>query len=260
MITVSPVAVGAAPESGDRWQVDYGDTKCRLMRHFGATDQNYRLEIERDWALGGYKWGLHGTGLPIYSSTTIEVMRSAQAGANRVKADSYVARKGEEKAIRWHDADGQFFDALRDDEQIRIKGPKNLDVSLSLPRLGAAVKALETCEDKLFATWGVDANQFRLLSVRAEPSGNAGRWVTNDDHPRADLARGNEGTTTFLLTIGADGATTGCRVVGSSGFSSLDARTCELMLSRSAFHPAKDAEGRAVPSFYMNKVRWQVPR
>ena len=259
-ITVSPAAVGAAPESGDRWQVDYGDTKCRLIRHFGAADQNYRLEIERDWAFGGYRWGLHGMGLPIYSSTTIEVMRAAQAGASRVKADSYVARAGEEKAIRWHDADGQFFDTLRDDEQIRIKGPKKLDVSLSLPRLGAAVKALETCEDKLFATWGVDAKQFRATSVRAEPSNFPGSWATTDDYPRADFVRKNEGMTIFLLTIGADGITAGCRIVGSSGFASLDERTCELMLSRSAFHPAKDAEGRAVPSFYMNKVRWQVPR
>lgn len=240
--------------------MDYGDTNCRLIRHFGAAGQNYRLEVERDWAFGGYRWGLHGTGLPVYSSTTtIEVTR-ADTGASRVKADSYVARTGEEKAIRWHDADGRFFDALLDGEQIRFQGPKKLDVSLSLPMLGAAIQALETCENKLFASWGVDAAQFRSLSVRPEPSGYAGRWATNDDYPRADFARQNEGTTTFLLTIGTDGATTGCRIIGSSGFSSLDARTCELMLSRAAFRPAKDEAGREVPSFYLNKVRWQVPR
>jgi hypothetical protein len=260
IVIMSTAATGAAPESENRWQVDYGDTKCRLIRHFGAAGQKHRLEIERDWAFGGYRWGLHGAELPVYSSTTtIEVTR-AGTGASRVKADSYVAREGEEKAIKWHDADGLFFDALRDDEQIRFKGPQKLDVSLSLPRLSAAVEALETCENKLFGNWGVDADQFRSLSVKAEPSNNAGRWVTNDDYPRADLVRKNEGRTTFLLTVGADGATTACRIVGSSGFSSLDTRTCELILSRSAFHPAKDAAGRAVPSFYINTVRWQVPR
>ncbi|HEY0596830.1 energy transducer TonB, partial [Sphingopyxis sp.] len=66
--------------------------------------------------------------------------------------------------------------------------------------------------------------------------------------------------TMFLLTIGADGNTTDCRIVGSSGFPSLDARTCELLLARATFRPAKDKAGQAVRSFYINRIRWQLPR
>lgn len=257
----SSTASGAERGSEARWVVDYGSTKCLLVRHFGEAERSYRLEVERNWTFGGYGWGLYGTALPLYSATTtIEVARDKQTGTGRFKAESYASSDGNEKAIRWHDADGLFFDSLGGDGHIRVTGPRKLDVSITLSNLRAAIKAFETCENDLLASWGVDAAAFRSLSAKAEPSNYAGRWVTNDDYPRADLASKNEGMTTFLLTVGADGAATGCRIVGSSGFPSLDARACELLLSRAAFRPARNVAFEAVPSFYINKVRWQVPR
>lgn len=255
---VSASASGVEPTAKERWEVDYGSTKCRLIRHFVVADQVYRLEIERNLTFGGHNWALHGTGLP--SAAPVTVALAPQAVVQRFKALESWAREAGDTAIRWHDENNWFFDAMQGNQQVRLIGGKKFELVFTLPKVHAAIKALATCEDDLLASWGVDAAQFRALSVRAQPSNYAGRWATDDDYPRADFSNRNEGITTFLLGVAADGTTTGCRIVGSSGFPSLDARTCELLMRRAAFHPAKDGAGNAVASFYVNTVRWQVPR
>jgi TonB family protein len=256
VVTAPPVVSAKA-----RWEVDYGKTKCRLIRHSGESEGAYRLAIDRDWTFGGYQWALYGSTLPFHSSMkSVEIVLGSDSDARRFKLDSYAVTEGEERRLAWHDADGLVFGALRDGDQIRVTAPRKLDVSLKFANLGAAIKALETCENDMFASWGFDAQQIRSLSAHAAPSNNAGRWVTNDDYPQPDFGRKNEGMTTFLLTVDAKGAATNCRIVDSSGFPSLDQRTCTLLLARSTFSPARDGSGQAVAGFYINRVRWQVPR
>ena len=244
-----------------RWEVGYGKTDCRLIRHADESEGAYRLATERDWAFGGYQWALYGAALPLQSSMkSVSILLESDSKASPFKLDSYAVTEGPERRLAWHDADGLVFGALGDGDRIRMTSNRKLDVSMKLPKWGAAIKALEACENDLFASWGFDAQQIRLLSAMAAPSNNAARWVTNNDYPAADYGRRNEGTTTFLLNVDANGAATHCRIVDSSGFPSLDQRTCALVLTRSAFDPARDEAGRAVASFYMNRVRWQLPR
>lgn len=265
----SPVEVSAAPAVAEtpeasekaRWEVDYGETKCRLIRHSGKGEGAYRLAIDRDWTFGGYQWALYGPALPLHSSMkSVEIALGQEGEARHFKRDSYAVTGGEYQRLAWHDSDGLLFGALRDGDQLRLTAARKLDVSLKLAHLEAAIKALETCENDMFTGWGFDVRQMRSLSARAEPSNNAGRWVTNDDYPPRDFANRNEGMTTFLVTVDAKGAATNCRIVGSSGFPNLDKRTCELVSMRSAFRPARDSEGQAVASFYINRVWWQLPR
>jgi hypothetical protein len=258
---IAPVAAHAmadTPES--RWEIDYGATKCRLIRHFTTAGQGYRLEVDRGWTLGGFNWGLYGSALPVYSSTASIEIELGAGRRHRVEADSYVAKTGDEGAIRWNDPDGVVFDALREGGLGRLTGPQKLDVSPSLPNVGAAIEALEACENDLLASWGFDADRSRSLAIRPRPAGDPGKWVTRGDYPFHDAVNNNEGMTTFLLTIGADGAPTGCRIIDSSGFPSLDAKTCELLMARAAFLPAEDSEGRSVQSFYINRFWWQASR
>jgi len=177
----------------------------------------------------------------------------------RFKLKSYAVMEGEAR-LAWSDPDGLLFNNIRETDRFQLATAKRLDLSLDLTNLNAAMEALEKCEDDLWRNWGFDPRQIRLMSKRAEPSGNAGRWATNDDYPRVDFVNRNEGMSTFLLNVDAKGAVTRCRIVDSSGFPSLDKQTCALMLVRGAFDPARDADGNPVASFYINRVRWQVPR
>lgn len=256
-----PAAFAKERAGENRWEVDYGANSCRLIRHFVRAGKTYRLEISQNLASGGQGWVLYGTALPVYTSAAfIEIEPGPEARAHRFNILSFVNRESEEKAIRWEDADGGLLGALREDRPLRITDPGKLDLAIGLPKVGEAVKALEKCENDLIASWGFDAAQFRSLGERAQPSGYPGRWATNDDYPRADAVNRNEGMTMFLLTIGADGKTSDCRIIGSSGFPGLDVRTCELLLARATFRPARDGAGQAVKSFYVNRIRWQLPR
>lgn len=242
-----------------RWEIDYGNAKCRLIRHFVAAGQPYRLTIDRDWTFGGYQWALYGSALPLHSSMKSVEIALSRNDDRRLKLKSYAVTEGEER-LAWADPDGLLFNGMREGDRFRITTTKSLDLSLDLTNLTGAVKALEKCEDDMWGNWGFDPQQIRSLSKRAEPSTYAGRWVTNNDYPRADFVNRNEGMTNFLLNVDAKGAATHCRIVDSSGFPSLDKQTCALLLARAAFDPARDADGNPVASFYINRVRWQVPR
>lgn len=248
-------------ENTARWEVDYGETRCRLLRHFGAGGGDGRLEIQRDWSFGGYSWILVGENLPDYTSATpVVVTLSPSLASHRFQTNPHKLDLRNMRGLGWTDTDSKLVDALRGNDRIRVTGAKKLAVTIDLPNASSALQALETCDDDLIAGWGFDPAQQRSIAVQVKPSNYPGRWVTNNDYPREDFVRKNEGLTTFLLSVGIDGGVTGCRIVGSSGFPSLDKRTCELLNARAAFAPAKDSSGRPVASFYINRVWWQVPR
>ncbi|MBD3761076.1 energy transducer TonB [Rhizorhabdus sp.] len=98
------------------------------------------------------------------------------------------------------------------------------------------------------------------VSRKLEPRGTPGEWVTPEDYPSADLRAENQGTTSFELAIGADGKATDCRVTNSSGFPSLDAKACQMLLRRSRFRAQLDGNGQPMPATYRNRVRWQIPK
>ena len=98
------------------------------------------------------------------------------------------------------------------------------------------------------------------VSRRLEARGAPGEWVTPEDYPSADLRAENQGTTSFELAVDPDGKATDCRVTNSSGFSSLDAKVCQMLLRRARFKPQLDGNGQPMPATYRNRVRWQIPK
>ena len=88
----------------------------------------------------------------------------------------------------------------------------------------------------------------------------ADTWVTTDDYPPAALRARIEGVVTARLSIAASGTVNGCTVTASSGSRDLDDVTCQLMLRRARFEPARDGSGEAIAAESTRRVRWQVPR
>jgi len=65
-----------------------------------------------------------------------------------------------------------------------------------------------------------------------------------DDYPAAAQAAGAEGTAQAQLTIGPDGRVVGCNLIRSTGNSSLDSATCNILRRRAKFTPARDSNGQ----------------
>lgn len=93
----------------------------------------------------------------------------------------------------------------------------------------------------------------------AHPRADPQTLISGKDYPASALRKGEQGTVRYLLQIGADGRVRGCRVIRSSGSSSLDAHTCRIMSARGRFRPAIDSTGNAVPSQEVQAVAWTLP-
>lgn len=77
------------------------------------------------------------------------------------------------------------------------------------------------------------------------------------DYPREAMRLSQEGTVGFQLDVSPEGRVNLCRVVSSSGSELLDVRTCEILLVRARFEPARDEAGNAVPDIISARVTWR---
>ena len=92
-----------------------------------------------------------------------------------------------------------------------------------------------------------------------EPRGNPGNWANANDYPSRALREEREGTTSFRVTVGADGRVSDCQITGSSGHSDLDDATCKNIQRRARFRPALDHNGEPKAASWSSRVRWQIP-
>lgn len=152
--------------------------------------------------------------------------------------------------------EAQSFEKLRDDQQILLAGSRGGELLLSVSGMANAVAALESCiaGQRKAIGWNDD------IAVEARPANYAARWATHLDYPSLSRCNRDEGMVGFLLMVSETGEVSDRHITDPSGFMELDDETCALMRKRARFHPAKDAEGRAVKSQYHNHVRWQLLR
>jgi protein TonB len=98
------------------------------------------------------------------------------------------------------------------------------------------------------------------IATPLKARGDSKLWVTPEDYPSADLRAENQGTTGFRLDVDPTGKVSNCTITQSSGFPSLDAKACQMLMRRARFAPAKDPAGNGLAASYSNRVRWQVPK
>lgn len=96
-------------------------------------------------------------------------------------------------------------------------------------------------------------------AVPARPYTNPGNWVTSNDYPTRALREERSGTTSFRLTVGPDGRPVACDITDSSGSADLDSTACALLMRRSRFSPALDAEGNPTVGTWASRFRWTIP-
>jgi protein TonB len=97
------------------------------------------------------------------------------------------------------------------------------------------------------------------VSQAAKAKGNLVALFSNDDYPASALRNEEQGTTVVRLTIGPDGRVSDCSITSSSGSSSLDSTTCNILRRRARFTPAKDQAGNPISDTYTQRIRWEIP-
>lgn len=97
----------------------------------------------------------------------------------------------------------------------------------------------------------------RLTPVRARA--NLATLLSSDDYPLEALRKGEQGTVSLRLQVGANGRVAGCTITRSSGSAILDSTTCRLLTARARFTPARDARGRPVADSLSSRIVWRIP-
>jgi protein TonB len=85
----------------------------------------------------------------------------------------------------------------------------------------------------------------RKVHSATSAKGDLRTLFSADDYPAAAQSAGAEGTAQAQLTIGPDGRVVGCNLTRSTGNSSLDSATCNILRRRAKFTPARDSNGQA---------------
>jgi TonB family protein len=93
----------------------------------------------------------------------------------------------------------------------------------------------------------------------AKARGDEATWIGTDDYPPSAIRRQEEGTVAVSWTIGIDGRISNCHVTKSSGSPTLDAAGCAALVKRARYYPARDAQGRAVPTTKSRRISWRLP-
>ena len=93
--------------------------------------------------------------------------------------------------------------------------------------------------------------------LRARARANLASYVQNGDYPPAALSNHEQGTVGFRLHVSPEGRVTVCDIMVSSGSRLLDLRTCQIMLVRARFRPARDAAGNPAEDVVSARLTWR---
>ena len=94
-----------------------------------------------------------------------------------------------------------------------------------------------------------------------EPASQVPALLSMDDYPQVALQNEWEGEVIVDLKVSTAGRVGACWIVQSSGHPVLDLKTCEIMLVRARFVPAKDQFGNPIESrLRAPKIRWQITK
>lgn len=261
ILVASAQAIPNAPLApASKWRMDYGRTQCQLLRTFGEGQDAVTLQFSMIDPEPPIELGLVARGVPptrgdrpaTLSTTTVP---SIQANAIGSKPSGPVAgilqfrpSKDLREAIERDAAEGQ-------PTRLGIGFVRGWGVTLDLGSMKAPLAALDRCIDDLVASWGLDPAEQRARTQGPVPVGSIGALLLPNDYPI--LFRRGSGVVIIRMIIGLDGTPTGCVAAKTGENSALEAFTCEPLMKRARFTPAKGAAGDPIPSYWTTRVVWQ---
>lgn len=131
-------------------------------------------------------------------------------------------------------------------------------VRLETGSLGAPMKKLRECTGELLGHWGIDVAKHATLSRPAVPVKNPARWMSSSQYPAGMLALGKRAVVQFRLGVDAVGEPTACHIQQSTRPKDFDDAVCKAIMRNAKFHPALDAEGRPIASYWLNSVNFVI--
>lgn len=257
------------------WNVNWSPTTCTLVRGFGDKGHPDVLWIERYGPTESFDLTFISNEVnPTYYGDPVWITLGSQKPFKRVNTLSGKTVKGDKSLFV-----GTVTLAPREEgEADRNPQPERPDeafensitsltaktgsqeVTFRTGPLNKPFAALRACTADLVKSWGLDPEQQASLVKLPQPIGSPARWIVPEDYPKPLLQAGKQAIVHFRLLVDANGHTSACEIQRSISDKKFDEVTCAKLMSRAQFDPARDKLGKAAPSYYLNSVRWVIPR
>ena len=148
------------------------------------------------------------------------------------------------------------FESVLGAKRIEVDSGDGRELKFASPG-SVAGRLLAACEREQMLEWGVTADAYD--KAVQQPVFNGLQFFSTDDYPITSIRNEEQGTVGTILTLASGGAVKSCRIIQSSGYEALDAKSCDVMLTRGRGEPARDKHGKPVESFVYFTVRWELP-
>jgi TonB family protein len=255
------------------WNVEWTPTTCTLQRGFADPQLPDMLTIERFGPTDSFQLTLGSRELASYHQGQ-RLWLHYKPGE---RSPAFGAMPGKSKSgkplllITTTSLDPAFTQTERsDDNQLSVKPEREAEINqiaaefgsrmvvFNTGSLGKAFAALRACTDDLVKSWGLDPAQQGRLSTRLKPRSSPGSWITDSDYPVTMRTRGKQAVVNFRLTVDETGRPTACEIQRSYNDKAFDDVTCQAIMRRSRFDPARDEHGKPIASYYLNTVRFTM--
>ena len=289
MVSIPSTAVAAKPrevrrlQPSSQWVVDYANESCSLGRSFGDGDRN--VTVFFDQFEPGDTFNLTLIGKPLDSrdgwpTVTVqfgpdgEQAEAVAVGATNNNKPAIILQGGQrvvpltkaEKAARKKAANDSLpFEPApiapareKAATWLRLGNLSSFDFVFETGPMDAPLDALRTCSWDMVKSWGLDVEQQKHLSTKARPTEPPVKWFSADDYPTKMLRGGYQAIVNFRLLIDETGKATACKIQVSTRPKEFDDVVCAKVMKRARFHPAVDAQGKPVRSFWRQTVNFRL--
>jgi TonB family protein len=279
-LAVLPALLAAAPASAEvieiapssPWNVDYGETKCRLARFFGEGESKHLLFFEQYWPGERFGMTVAGPSFKRYRSGARTDLRFYEAqqpfetkpfsgtvgqfGDGVIYSTLGLAKdrdSGDEDAGAPTKVPELDKIAARQVEFVSLR-QRGDEVRLLSGPLDEAFAVLDNCAFDLIGTWGLDVAQHRTAT-------RLPRWINKDAvvrrivavYPREALNSGEQGIMRMRVTVSPEGTVEDCTIIKATDTERLESPACKAMMD-ARFEPALDAAGKPMRSYFAESI------
>jgi hypothetical protein len=273
------------------WVVDYAEQSCRLFRKFGADDTETSLLFESeapeemDMLLIGKPLKSSGKEVPARflpvqeKPDTGRPVTSANGGPPgalfssvrllpkqlEAKVETELKFAIDHPHIRppaTELPDSAEIRAARQDfatnaDQLEIDARRSRPVILETGSMGQPIKMLDQCSCDSLKDWGVDPNLEDKI-VRPVWLVNHDSLISPQDYPKDMLSDGQQSEVKVRVLVDAAGRVTKCTPLSHFKLPEFTQLVCQKITRNGRFEPAELADGTKVPSYYINRVVFQM--
>jgi TonB family protein len=251
---LAPVPATAQERRQPRWQVDWGQYYCTLVRHPDETTPYFV----------GFRHipGTLFVNLVMIPDDSDRLPRSLDelvikpAGTSHSFETRVERRPGQRRMLASGSVPRRLLSELAEANEIELRADGELVQRIPLIETARAVAALRQCRSQVLQEWGVDEEA--LNALRSHPGTTNNYGLNPTDYPHTALRDDTEGRVIVRMDVSAEGRATGCAPVASSGSRLLDDTTCRIILRRARFSPPIGADGQPTAAQSVNAVTWRI--